>query len=184
MNGITPTQTQQWIMDALLLLMNHTHYREITIVDIVTQAHIGRRTFYRYFKNKDDVLLLHCQIILQDFAMNIRGKEKLTLYSVSLSYFEFWQRQLDFLELLRKCNMLHFVGERLFDFLVQVALWVEHVSPEQVGAALAKQDKYYYAHYFNIGGYWSLTTLWLNQSPRKSPEEMATILVDIIDRQL
>lgn len=178
------TQMQEWITNALLLLMSKKNYKNISVVDIVAEAHIGRRTFYRHFKTKDEILLLYCQTILQDFAHFILCKKELTLYSVSLSYFEFCQKHFDFLKLLQQSNMLHFIGDRLPDFLSEVAIMIGHVLPEQVTATYEKQDIYYYAYYFDMGGYWNITTLWLKKNQPEPPEEMAKMIVDIIYRTL
>ena len=183
MEKIGLSQTHEWIMSALLSLMKKKNYRDITIVDIVSEAHIGRRTFYRYFKHKEDVLLLYCNVIIQDFAEIIRSKKEITLYSVTLSYFEFWNRNIEFHKLLQKSDMLYFVGDRLPEFLVKVAVMTEHVPSDQKALTQLPKDIYYYAHYFNMGGYWSITTLWLSEDQRKSPEEMAKMLADIILRK-
>lgn len=184
MGEITCTQTQEWIISALLSLMNKKNYREITIVDIVSEAHIGRRTFYRYFRSKDDILLLYSNVIMKDFAEIILSKNEMTLYSVSLSYFEFWNKHLDLLILLRKSNMLYFIGDRLPELMVKVAVMVEHSNPDEVAFTKDNQDSYYYAHFFNIGGYWSITTRWLEKEHRESPEEMAKIIEEIVYRKL
>ncbi|GMQ57484.1 TetR/AcrR family transcriptional regulator [Vallitalea sediminicola] len=184
MKEITINQTQEWIISALLELMDKKNYREITIVDIASKAHISRRTFYRHFKTKDDILVIYCNVILKDFAQNIRSKDEMTVYTVSLSYFEFWNQHLDFLKLLRKSDMLYFVGDRLPEFMAYVAVLVDHLSLDQIDETRIQQDKYYYAHYFNIGGYWSITTLWMDKEQRETPEQMATIMEKIIFRQL
>jgi AcrR family transcriptional regulator len=184
MKEIIITETQEWIISALLTLMDEKNYHKITIVDIASKAHIGRSTFYRNFKTKDDILLLYCNVIFQDFGQIIRCKDEMTLYSISLSYFEFWNQHLDFLKLLRKSNMLYFIGDRLPDFIANVAVSVKHVLPEEIEDTRKRQDSYYFAHYFNIGGYWSITTLWMNKEQRETPEEMATIIEKIIFRKL
>lgn len=184
MQEITVTQTQEWIINALLTLMDKNKYREITIVDIASKAHIGRRTFYRHFKNKDDILVLYCNVILKDFAQKIREKDEMTLYSVSVSYFEFWNKHMHFLKLLRKSDMLYFVGDRLPEFLAYVAILVDHVLPEEIENTMKRQDGLYYAHHFNMGGYWSITTIWMEKEQRETPEEMAAIVEKIIYRKL
>jgi AcrR family transcriptional regulator len=181
MEKLAITRTQEWIIEALLLLMHKKNYREITVIDIVSQAHIGRRTFYRYFKTKDDILLLHCNSILKDFADFILSKDEMTLYSVSLSYFEFCNKHLDFFKLLQRSEILYFFGDRLPEFMAHVAVITGHVLPEQIEAT---QNNYYYAFYFDMGGYWSITTLWLKKEQRETPEEMANMIVNIIYRQL
>ncbi|WP_414150902.1 TetR/AcrR family transcriptional regulator [Acetobacterium carbinolicum] len=180
MKELKITQTQEWIIDALLSLMKDKHYREITVSEIVSEAHIGRRTFYRYFKTKDDILLLYCHAIMQDLAHIILDKNNMTLYSVSLSYFECLNQYLDFLRLMQQSEMLYFIGDKLPEFMANVAVMTGHVMPNQIAATERRQDHYYYAFYFDIGGYWSITTLWLKKEPRETPEEMAKMIVEVI----
>lgn len=182
MSKRTQIETQEWIIQAFLILLSQKKYSEITIIDISLEAHIGRRTFYRHFKSKEDVLLLHCKTILKDFAAFIQKKEEITLYNVTLSYFEFCQKHLAFLLLLQQSDMLYFMGDRLPEFLADVAVMVEHASPKNVLEAYEKQDIYYYAHFFNMGGYWSITKLWLQKKNRETPQEIANMIVKIMNR--
>lgn len=182
MSKRTRKETMEWIIQAFLALLSRKSYSEITIIDIALEAHIGRRTFYRHFKSKEEVLLAYCQSIMKDFAAFIRMKEEITLYSVSLSYFEFCHKHIDFLVLLQESDMLHFIGDRLPEFLADVAIMVEHVSPQEVMETYEKQDLYYYVHYFNMGGYWNITKLWLQKKDRKTPQEMADMIVKIMNR--
>jgi AcrR family transcriptional regulator len=176
-------ETQEWIIKALLNLMKEKQYHEITIVEIAFEAHIGRRTFYRYFKTKDEILQIYIKSIFLDFVNFIRDKKEITLYSVSLSYFEFCDKHIQFFKLLQKSHLLYFVGDRLPEFMTDVAIALEHVRPEQVDETNKKQDIYYYAHYFNMGGYWSITNLWISKEKRKSPKEMAEMIVKIVTRE-
>lgn len=77
-----------------------------------------------------------------------------------------------------------FIGDRLPEFMVKVAVMVEHINPDEVAFTKDNQDSYYYAHFFNIGGYWSITTRWLENEHRESPEEMAKIIEEIVYRKL
>ena len=53
-------QTRRWIIEALLELLKHKDYHDITVSQIVDKAKLGRRTFYRYFKTKDEVIEYLC----------------------------------------------------------------------------------------------------------------------------
>lgn len=48
--------TRQWLIDALFQLMRRQDYATITVEQIYTAAELSRKTFYRKFKSKDDVL--------------------------------------------------------------------------------------------------------------------------------
>lgn len=48
--------TKSYITGALFSLMEETPYEEISISDIAKKAGVGRATFYRHFKAKDDIV--------------------------------------------------------------------------------------------------------------------------------
>lgn len=48
--------TKHYIVQALFRLMADYSYEKISILDIVKKAGVGRATFYRYFKSKEDVI--------------------------------------------------------------------------------------------------------------------------------
>ncbi len=177
MQLIELSQTQKWITDALLEIMKNKNYQLITIREIVEEAHIGRRTFYRYYKTKDDILQLYCDYIMQDFANRINSKKEMTLYSVALSYFEFWEDNINFLHLLQQNNMLHIIGNQLPHHLKNIALLTGHVEESEIEKTYMS---YLYIHHFNLGGFWSVTTCWASQEQRESPENMAEMLSQIL----
>ena len=49
-------QSQRWIIQALLNLMEKMEYDKITVTEICRNADLDRRTFYRNFDSKNDVL--------------------------------------------------------------------------------------------------------------------------------
>ncbi len=48
--------TRHYIVQALFKLMNEYEYEKIGVTDIAAKAGVGRATFYRYFKRKEDVI--------------------------------------------------------------------------------------------------------------------------------
>ena len=56
--GTNPTalQSQQWIAESLVALMDEKPYRQITIRDICERADLVRQTFYNLFDSKEEVL--------------------------------------------------------------------------------------------------------------------------------
>jgi hypothetical protein len=68
-------RTCSWILEAILLLMDEKPYDKITVSDIVVKAGIARQTFYRNFKDKDEVIV--------KYFSNIFNEEMLTVESIS-----------------------------------------------------------------------------------------------------
>lgn len=50
------TTVKDRIAEAFIRLLEKREYHEITVVDIINEAQAGRISFYRNFKDKDDIL--------------------------------------------------------------------------------------------------------------------------------
>jgi len=68
-------RTCSWILEAILLLMDEKPYDKITVSDIIVKAGIARQTFYRNFRDKNEVIVRY-------FA-NIFKSELLTIESIN-----------------------------------------------------------------------------------------------------
>lgn len=49
-------QSREWLLQALFELLEQSDYSRITVKDIAETAKLSRRTFYRSFKNKSDLI--------------------------------------------------------------------------------------------------------------------------------
>ena len=63
--------TKSYITSALFCLMNKKPYEEIAISDITKKAGVGRATFYRHFKTKDDIVREYFVARTNDFLQDI-----------------------------------------------------------------------------------------------------------------
>ena len=75
--------SRYYIVQALFKLMNEYEFEKIGVSDIARKAGVGRATFYRYFKRKEDVIVYYFEHNTKDF--------------VSLRYFRQECRRLSFL---------------------------------------------------------------------------------------
>lgn len=64
--------TRHYIMQALFKLMSENEYEKISVKDIVEKAGVGRATFYRYFKRKEDVIIFYFEHHTKQFIYNQR----------------------------------------------------------------------------------------------------------------
>ena len=55
-NGKIAEQSKKRIANALLVALERYDYKEITITQLAGEANLSRKTFYRLFADKDDVL--------------------------------------------------------------------------------------------------------------------------------
>lgn len=61
-------RSKQEITDTLLRLMQTYPYNQITVKQIILEAHVARKTFYRNFLSKDDVLDSYLNHIMFQYA--------------------------------------------------------------------------------------------------------------------
>ena len=57
-------RSQILISDALICLMRQKHFSRITVTEICREADIGRKTFYRHFELKEDVIDFQLDVLL------------------------------------------------------------------------------------------------------------------------
>ena len=62
----TAIQSQHMIADALFSLMKRKPFQQITVTEICVEAAVGRKTFYRNFELREDVI---------DFWLDLRCEE-------------------------------------------------------------------------------------------------------------
>ncbi|EAC4523120.1 TetR/AcrR family transcriptional regulator, partial [Listeria monocytogenes] len=56
------------IIKGLFSVMNTYEFSMITVTQIAQEANIGRKTFYRYFKNKEEVLEEAIELLFTEYA--------------------------------------------------------------------------------------------------------------------
>lgn len=163
-------RAERHFINALLKLMEQKDFHSITVHELSDSAQYDRRTYYRYFNTKEDILNLYCSCILIEMAKMMSEAGPLTLRSGVLSYFLFWEKHMDFLSLLEKHNLLHFLGDQLDDLFYRfVGRAVQPEIPEQFESVSAFSK---YSFYFTSGGLWNVLVHWVKESPRSSPEDV------------
>jgi len=167
---MNPTQnpsalrSKKVITESLLLLMKKYPYAEITVKQILLETDISRKTFYRNFLSKDDVLNSFINAILQDYVNAIqKQQQKYSLLQTIDVIFDFCEQNKEILFILRDNRLLYLLLEKL-----NVLILNEHnryISEAQENH-LESQLLTEYIIYFNIGGLWNLIVRWIENNMR------------------
>ena len=164
-------RSRKMLTSSLLILMYQKPYQEISIKDIAERADVNRRTFYRNFESKDDILFYYGKLLVGQLGRSIQAKGVFSFHSICESYFEFWALNLDFLKLLKKNNLLYFLFEQFDQYHDQLHLFlpkVEHKESAEFSIAFA------------LGGFWSALVQWLNTGAEQSPSYMADLICNTL----
>lgn len=155
---------------ALFRLMKKKDFKEITVKELAKAADYDRKTFYRHFTSKEDILNLYFSHLLNEMAIMLQDRGSLTWESGILSYFEFWKKHLEFLLLLEKHKLLSAFLEQ-YDKLIytHVAKSVQSDLPAHLDMVSAFSKC---SFYFTYGGLWNVLLWWIREAPELTPEAL------------
>ncbi|MCM1404477.1 MAG: TetR/AcrR family transcriptional regulator [Prevotella sp.] len=158
---------KNFIVQALFKLMNEYYYEKISVVDIAQKACIGRATFYRYFKSKDDVIQYyfdHSTAQYQTQRRYIPRCKEDYLREAKLAFTMFKDNQTQ-LKLLRKAHLETFYLDYLNRNMV-AAIQSEHPAENR------------YVPYMFAGLVFNVSMAWLDHDCRDSIDDLATMIID------
>ena len=164
-------KSKKWLTDALLEIMKNKPYNKITIKEISDKALLSRRTFYRNFNSKDEVLSLKMEYICREYISYFSGEQNLSYKNIIHIYFKFWKDHLDFLLALDKSDLLYLMLQKFNEYL---PLIYNHFKGHL--HLFKNREHLEYALYFSSGGLWNVLLKWIKEGAKKSPEEMESIL--------
>ena len=175
-NNPSAIRSRKQITDALLSLMEKTPYEEISVKQIVLETDLVRKTFYRNFDSKDDVLRSHIRTILRDYFDIVNNAKGDVLTTV----FEFADKNKKFLKLLDKNDMMYFVLQGMNEFILSVK---SEQNPElnPFSKLFAGLDSDYLIT-LNIGGIWNVISLWVRRGMKDDPEEVKAAIRQYLAR--
>lgn len=159
-------KSRTWLVEALLSLMAHKPYAQITITEITTQAQVSRRTFYRNFTTKNDLLDAYSERLMLEYVEQLRVVANGPMEDIVLMHFTFWRAHLDFLAMLARNGMIYLVLQKYNEYIAEVAQ--RSGSTRYLNTPSSE-----YARAFNVGGYFNLLFEWLRRGAKETPEEMA-----------
>ena len=173
-NNPLSIQSKEWIMTALLELLIDKPYNQITITEIASQAQLARRTFYRNFDSKDEVLDLYIQKLCSEYIDSLGDEKILKAYNIAKVYFTFWNKHLEFLILMEKNNLLYMILQKYNEYLPMI-----HQKFKGNKEQNENNNRLEYVLAFTAGGFWNTLIKWVHEGAKKTPDEMAS-LVDMI----
>lgn len=145
----------------LLEAMKSQQYEDISISDLCDRMAIPRKSFYRYFSNKDGALMALLDHSLMEFDQNRDGGD-LELF------FQFWYERRDLLEALMRSRLSGMLVDRATRHAVH-----ERMMP---GYLIQKDSQtQHMAMTFAVCGLLSMVMQWQQNSYQETPEQMAHI---------
>lgn len=163
---------QRRIEECLLAAMQEKPVAEISVSGLCEQTGLSRKTFYRLFESKQDVLHSLIDRTIREYIRYslpqqiVQGDASPEL----LSFYYFWLEQRTLLDALSKNG----ISTMLYDRCIRHILQEEAESLRQFGVLPSLQENTERVLFF-LSGILTLVVSWHHTGYQKSPREMAII---------
>lgn len=161
----TTAQRQRWIEAGLQELMLKSKFDQITVTDLCRHLELPRRTFYRYFRDLEDVLDSLLNHTFQDLALSGHILDSTEMQRG----YEFWIRHRKLLDALKNSGMT----DKLYEYTLRYTEFDSigrYLADDQMDMDIRQETRL-----FVISGFVSLVIAWHSDDFRKTPAEMARI---------
>ena len=169
-------QQQRHLEACLLEEMGKRDYGEITVSALCEKASLSRKTFYRLFGSKDDVLLALIDHTLTDYArFRLPADSLIPGAPAELQrFFVYWQENRSILDVLTGSRNTALLVERAISHVMQE----EHGTLRWLGAEQRSTQQE--TSVFYISGIMGLLLNWYHTGFARTPAEMAKILLHLM----
>ena len=169
---------QRHIVSCLLEMLHTHHYDQITVQDLCKKAEVPRKSFYRYFECKQDVLLAAIDFYIRDYESfrlpGIGPGVLRTTESELTRFLTYTQNNKATFEALTRSDLLGYA----LNLVTQSSL-LSNVARRLM---THKEDEALYRvkNAFLCYGIYSVVGIWVTNGCQESVEEMARILTQIL----
>ena len=168
-------RSKEQITNALLRLMETHPYSEISVKQIILETDLVRKTFYRNFTSKDDVLNAYISMKVYEYV------DALMDQSDPLAViFEFCEKNRDLLLLLQKNNLMYLLLIRLNEVIPKISRTTDRERNPFMRTIGDLEPDYIIA--FNTGAIWNVISKWVDRGMTESTEEIKTVLAQYLAR--
>ncbi len=161
--------TRHYLVEALFRLMGEYEFEKITVKDIAEKAGVGRATFYRYFRRKEDVIVYYFEHNTKNFLFRRRyfPRCREDYIDIATSALSLFKENAERFLLIRKARL-----EYLYlDFLNREMC---ETFEKEYGTERP------YALYLYAGMLFNVSMAWLCSGCLESVETVAEMIVDSI----
>lgn len=163
-NGKIAEQSKKELTQGLLTLMATYPFSDITVTQIAQEAKLSRRTFYRLFHTKEEMISQLLDQYVFEFFEEIKKHDTHHYWDTVLLYFSFWEKRKDFLVLLKDHSLLYLLYQKTFQSSYEL------LSIEKPYRKKADEDPCLsYGIAYSMGGMNQLLIHWIEDGMRIEP---------------
>ena len=176
--GKNPTalQSQRWLVESLISLMEEKPFSKITVMDICRKADLSRQTFYNFFTDKEEILRYFLQQQYMAELAKYEGRSRVTIQEIVSS----------FLFVLMK-------NDKIFTYMLDNDLSI--LIAEEITKCVNAFANYFvsenrknkmliYSEALLAGAIGNILVCWLKQEERATQQELTELLYQFFKGEL
>lgn len=170
----TIKKTKVMLINALVDLMGKKSIDDLTITEIADHAQVGRRTFYRHFQKKEEILIEYIKILLDEFIRGVQENGIKDSDEIIREFFRYWYEHKDFINRLRDnrvCYLLILVGEQLVD---------DEEFIRKAEGYLNGREHCKLKITFLVAGTFRVLQRWIYDDMRYTPDEISKVVAELV----
>lgn len=160
-------QSKKMIEDALFELMREKNFAQIRVSEIVDRADVARRTFYRLYQGKEDVIRDYFNRLCGNYCSSHGLLNRYDLPQISGEFFGFWYRHREILLLMHKAGL-----ESMLYYEIRRAS-AEVVKSRIGNRTLQEAPELEYFADYSVGGFTNLLYRWVLEGMKEPPDQYA-----------
>ena len=172
---------QRKIENTFYEMLQKKNYTDITITEVCINLKMPRKTFYRYFDSKDDVLFAMIEHTILDymgFHKNVNNNSERTLKKEVYGFLNFWMEKKEFLDVFNRNGMLDKIIEVSVNLPISDIISLSKFLPDDSEWAQKKIFK------FAVGGLTTAMLDWYKEGFKTNISDMVDLSCRILSRPL
>lgn len=162
--------SKKWLADSFIELIQTKPYEDITVSEISANADLARRTFYRVFGSKNELICYIIENLVHEYIIDLQTTENITMEKLTLIFFGFFEKHKNLIEIF-KCNHLeYFILESFNKYLptIRVSACKNKMSDNP------EIDKMFML--ISGGGFFNLLMYWTESNSDITPKELSQLV--------
>lgn len=167
-------QSKEWIADAFFTLLKKKNYDAITVSEIAKKADLSRRTFYRAFDCKQDIIAYMFERIFPEYISAVNELPTKKREYLAIAIVEFVNKHLELFRCLKRNHLDYLIIDFFDDHLAsgRDGIWGRPFSGDE-------EIERVFMMTISVEHY-NIIRLWLELCDKKTPEEMAKLISDAL----
>lgn len=170
-NNPIALNSREWLVHALLTLMETKPYPKITVKDICQRADLSRQTFYNFFETKDDIILFCIKRCYLEMMDGLKAKSSLSLSDITEELVKTFHKNQAMMQLIILQNLEHLLE---YELASVIEIFAEQVNPE-INSPSSK-----YGTAFLTGAIAHTVIYWFKEPHPIPSEQLSELLANIL----